>query len=49
MFSAAAEPKQTWAVGGAGHVDLCDYAGGEYRRRVLEFLDAFMAQDAKPR
>jgi pimeloyl-ACP methyl ester carboxylesterase len=49
MFNAAAEPKQMWAVDEAGHVDLCGYAGGEYQRRVLEFLDTFMSQGAKPR
>jgi pimeloyl-ACP methyl ester carboxylesterase len=42
MFNAAAEPKRMWAVDGARHVDLCDYAGGEYRRRVLEFLDTYV-------
>jgi uncharacterized protein len=42
MFNAAAEPKQMWAVEGAGHVDLCGYAGGEYQRRVLEFLDTYL-------
>jgi pimeloyl-ACP methyl ester carboxylesterase len=41
MFNAAAEPKQMWAVGGAGHVDLCGYAGEEYQRRLLEFLDRY--------
>ena len=42
MFNAAAEPKQIWAVEGAGHVDLCGYAGGEYQRRVLEFLGTYV-------
>lgn len=38
MFNAAAEPKQMWAVEGAGHVDLDGYAGREYEGRVMEFL-----------
>jgi pimeloyl-ACP methyl ester carboxylesterase len=42
MFNAAAGPKQVWAVEGAGHVDLCGYAGGEYERRVMEFLETYV-------
>ncbi len=38
LFAAAAEPKQFWAVEGAGHVNLHAYAKGEYERRVLEFF-----------
>ena len=40
LFAAAAQPKQLWVVPGAKHVDLCAYAGEEYRRRVLEFFAA---------
>jgi len=40
----AAEPKQSWAIRDAGHVDLFEYAGDEYRRRVLEFLGASLAR-----
>jgi uncharacterized protein len=39
MFNAAAEPKQKWAVDGAAHVDLHGYAGNEYQRYALKFLD----------
>jgi pimeloyl-ACP methyl ester carboxylesterase len=39
VYNRAAEPKEMWAVEGAGHVDLCRYAGREYEVRVLEFLD----------
>jgi pimeloyl-ACP methyl ester carboxylesterase len=39
MFNTASEPKQMWAVEGAGHVDLHSYSGREYERRVLEFLN----------
>jgi pimeloyl-ACP methyl ester carboxylesterase len=38
LFDAAAEPKQSWWVGGAGHVDMLAYANGEYQRRILAFL-----------
>jgi fermentation-respiration switch protein FrsA (DUF1100 family) len=40
LFAAAAEPKQSWWVEGAGHVDLHHFAKGEYERRILGFLDA---------
>ncbi|MDB6137204.1 MAG: putative lipase, partial [Verrucomicrobiaceae bacterium] len=41
IFDACPHPqKQWWAIQGAGHVDLGTYAGAEYQRRVLEFLDA---------
>ncbi len=38
LFAAAQEPKQLWAVPGAGHVDLHDFDPGAYRARVLPFL-----------
>ena len=38
LFDAAAEPKQFWAVEGAGHVDMHGFAKAEYERRILEFL-----------
>jgi uncharacterized protein len=38
MFARAREPKQFWAVDGAAHVELADYAPAEYPRRVLEFF-----------
>jgi fermentation-respiration switch protein FrsA (DUF1100 family) len=38
LFAAAAEPKQFWAVEGAGHVNLHAFAKGEYEHRVLEFF-----------
>jgi len=38
LFARAREPKQFWAVEGAGHVDLEAHAPEEYRRRVLGFL-----------
>lgn len=38
MFAAAAEPKESWWIEGAGHVDMCQFAGDEYEKRVLAFL-----------
>src|SRR5258706_415406 len=38
MFDRAAEPKQFWAVDGAGHFDFERYAPEEYRQRILPFL-----------
>jgi fermentation-respiration switch protein FrsA (DUF1100 family) len=38
LFEAAAEPKQFWAVEGAGHINLQQYARTEYERRVLDFF-----------
>jgi fermentation-respiration switch protein FrsA (DUF1100 family) len=42
LFARAPEPKQFWAVDGAAHVELVDYAPAEYRRRVLEFLGKYL-------
>jgi pimeloyl-ACP methyl ester carboxylesterase len=42
MFNAATGFKEKWAVEGAGHVDLHAYAGREYERRVLAFLDQYV-------
>ncbi|MGA3024199.1 MAG: alpha/beta hydrolase [Bryobacteraceae bacterium] len=39
LFQAAAEPKELWEIRGAGHEDLYAYAGAEYRRRVVAFLN----------
>ncbi|HEX4349614.1 MAG TPA: alpha/beta hydrolase, partial [Verrucomicrobiae bacterium] len=40
LFAAAAEPKQSWWVNGAAHVDMYHFAGSEYEQRVLAFLAA---------
>jgi fermentation-respiration switch protein FrsA (DUF1100 family) len=42
LFDAAPEPKELWMVEGAGHVDLYDYAGAEYERRILAFLGKYL-------
>jgi fermentation-respiration switch protein FrsA (DUF1100 family) len=45
IFAAAAEPKQLWIVHGAEHVDLYRFAGNDYSRHVLAFLDAWLPQE----
>ena len=32
------EPKESWAIEGAGHIDLHAYSRAEYEERVLLFL-----------
>jgi len=39
MVAAAADPKELWMVPKARHVDLCRFAGAEYRDRILRFFD----------
>ncbi len=38
LIEAAAEPKESWAVQGAGHIDFHAYSRVEYEERVLSFL-----------
>ena len=40
LFERASEPKELWEIDGAAHVDLYAYAGLDYEKRVLRFLDA---------
>jgi uncharacterized protein len=42
LFAQAANPKEAWAVDGAGHVDLHEYSKDEYERRVLDFLERYL-------
>lgn len=42
LYSTAREPKQFWAVEGAAHVDLHQFAGGEYERKVTDFLGRYL-------
>ena len=37
LFEAAGEPKWFWALAGAGHNNLIDAAGAQYRERLREF------------
>lgn len=39
LFAAAAEPKASYFVDGAGHNDVFDVGGDAYRRRIAAFLD----------
>jgi fermentation-respiration switch protein FrsA (DUF1100 family) len=41
-FAAAAQPKELWAVDGAGHVDLHDFAPGDYEKRVGDFIARYL-------
>jgi uncharacterized protein len=42
LFAHAADPKEAWAIDGAGHVDLHEYSKDEYERRVLDFLARYL-------
>jgi uncharacterized protein len=39
LIEAAAEPKESWAVQGAGHIDFHAHSREEYEERVLSFLE----------
>jgi pimeloyl-ACP methyl ester carboxylesterase len=41
-LAAAAPPKELWAVEGAGHVDLHEFAKAEYERRVGDFIARYL-------
>jgi uncharacterized protein len=45
LFAAAAEPKQFWAVEGAGHVNLNAFDRSEYEQRVLSFLKQTLSSE----
>ncbi len=42
IFDAAQVPRELWLVKDARHVDLCDYAGPEYERRILAFFSKYL-------
>jgi fermentation-respiration switch protein FrsA (DUF1100 family) len=44
LFAAAPEPKQLWAVEGAGHNDLLFVTGERYWPRIREFVDGLPPQ-----
>lgn len=46
LFAAASEPKELWAVEGAGHVNLYDFAKAEYERRVGEYFARHLVAEA---
>lgn len=39
LFKAAAEPKEFWLVGGAGHNDIAEVAGEQYTERLRGFAE----------
>jgi fermentation-respiration switch protein FrsA (DUF1100 family) len=42
IYAHAPEPKEFWAVEGADHVDLMDYAPDDYERHVMPFLAKYL-------
>lgn len=42
MFNEAAEPKQFWAVEGAGHEDYFKYSPVEYREKILALFEQYL-------
>jgi len=44
LFAAAPEPKQLWAVDGAGHNDLTFVTGDRYWPRIRQFVDGLPPQ-----
>jgi uncharacterized protein len=41
-LAAAVAPKELWAVEGAGHVDLHDFAPADYEKRVGDFIARYL-------
>jgi pimeloyl-ACP methyl ester carboxylesterase len=42
LFAASSNPKELWAVEGAGHVNLHAFAKAQYEQRVADFLGRYM-------
>ena len=40
LFAAAPEPKSLWVIPGAGHNDIAETAGPQYRQRLAAFYDS---------
>jgi pimeloyl-ACP methyl ester carboxylesterase len=47
MFAAASDPKELWAVEGAGHVNLYAFAQSQYEQRVADFLARHLSAPPK--
>jgi uncharacterized protein len=43
LFAAAQEPKELWIVPNAAHRQIEEFAGDEYRKRVIDFVDRLFA------
>jgi uncharacterized protein len=44
LFTAASDPKELWAVQGAGHVNLYTFAKTQYEQHVGDFLDRYLTR-----
>jgi len=44
LFGVAPEPKQLWAVAGAGHNNLLSVTGTDYWPRIRKFVDGLPPQ-----
>ena len=42
LFRAAQEPKTLWIVDGAGHNDIVEKAGPQYRERLAAFYESVL-------
>ena len=49
LFDKARAPKEFWLVPGAKHNQALQVAGEEYRRRVLDFFERHLAEEATGR
>jgi fermentation-respiration switch protein FrsA (DUF1100 family) len=45
LFAAASDPKELWAVQGAGHVNLYAFAKAQYEQRVGDFLERYLPRN----
>jgi fermentation-respiration switch protein FrsA (DUF1100 family) len=43
IFDAAGEPKEWYLVADAGHINIVEADPAEYERRVVAFLDEYLA------
>jgi fermentation-respiration switch protein FrsA (DUF1100 family) len=47
LFEAAPEPKYFWAIPGAGHNDIVESAGPEYRERLRSFYESLAGRPSE--
>jgi len=47
LLAAASDPKELWAVEGAGHVNLYAFAKARYEQRIGDFLGRYLSAAAK--
>jgi pimeloyl-ACP methyl ester carboxylesterase len=47
-WAAASPPKELWAVEGAGHVDLHQFAKAQYERRIGDFIARYLSPVTAP-